>query len=75
MYVTSPVKRDATPITIQKPIGLPVNGTGTFIPQNDANKVGIAMMIVMEANSFITMFRLFEIMDANVVIVPETIFR
>ena len=46
------------PITTQKPFGLPLNATGTFIPQKLASMVGMDKIMVMAAKNFITKFTL-----------------
>ena len=52
------------PHTITNPYGLVANGRGTFIPQILAINVGNDKTIVIDANNFITTFRLFDIIDA-----------
>ena len=53
-----------------KPAGLSVHGTGTFMPQKLETIVGIAMTIVIEASTFMTMLRLFEMTEAKASIMP-----
>ena len=48
--------RIAIAMTIRKPEGFSLIGTGTFIPKKLAMTVGTAMMIVIAARNFITMF-------------------
>lgn len=62
------------PRIIQNPKGEFANGIFImFIPKKLENMVGIAINIVIEVNSFITMFRLFDIMEANASMVPLNI--
>lgn len=52
--------------TIQKPNGLFVKGSpATFMPHKLATIVGIVKIIVMRVSTFITIFKLLEITDAN----------
>ncbi|MNG29177.1 hypothetical protein D3C84_1145620 [compost metagenome] len=48
----------------------PAKGTVTFIPKKLATIVGSDKIIVIDVNSFITLFRLLEITELNVVIIP-----
>lgn len=63
------------PITTQKPFGLSANATGTFIPQKDANIVGMDKIIVMAAKNFITKFTLLLMMLAKPSIMPSKMER
>ena len=63
------------PITIQNPFGLPANATGTFIPQNEANIVGMDKIIVIAAKNFITKFTLLLMMLAKPSIIPSKMER
>ena len=56
--------------TIKNPIGWDAQGTGTFIPKKLAIMVGIAITMVTDARNFMTIFRLFEITEANASIIP-----
>lgn len=58
------------PVTIANPCISFENGNGTFIPQILAINVGNDKTIVIDANNFITTFRLFEITEAYASIVP-----
>lgn len=51
-------------MTTQNPHGLPSKGTPVFIPQKDAIIDGMAIKMVITVNVFITMLRLFDIIDA-----------
>ena len=53
-------------ITIPKPSLFSLSGTGTFIPKKLDITVGIAMIIVIAAKNFMTIFWLFEIIEENV---------
>ena len=63
------------PIIIQKPLGLVLKATGTFIPQKLASMVGMDNMMVMAAKNFITKFTLLLIMLAKPSIMPSKIER
>ena len=59
------------PITTQKPFGLALNATGTFIPHKLASMVGIERIIVMAAKNFITRFTLLLMILAKPSIMPS----
>ena len=67
---TAKVTTIAITIIIANPKKLSSKGTGTFIPQKLEIKVGIAKIIVIEVNVYITPFKLFEIIEAYASIVP-----
>ncbi|EEL76790.1 Mg2+ transporter protein, CorA [Bacillus cereus AH676] len=56
--------------TITKPWASPSNGTFTFIPKKLETIVGKDKMIVIDVNSFITLFKLFDITELKVFIIP-----
>lgn len=67
IYTAVPVTSAAIATTKPNPYGFESRkGTLTFIPQKLAIIVGIAKIIVIDVKNFMTIFKLFEIMDANV---------
>ena len=63
------------PITTPKPHSVPSNGTPTFIPHKLATSVGMEMISVITASSFITTFKLLEITEAYASMVPDKMSR
>ena len=62
--------RAVTPNARAKPHFSPSPGTHVFIPQMDATIEGIEIISVIEVKTFITTFKLFEMIEANASIVP-----
>ena len=73
MKSVTPVKSIVRNIIISNPLGLSCNGNATFIPNIPPIMVGIAINIVTEANTFITILRLFDITEAKKSIVLDKI--
>ncbi len=63
---TSPQMPTVTPITIENACGLSAdNGNAIFIPNIPPIMVGIAIRIVTDASTFITIFKLLDITEAK----------
>ena len=60
---------DATAKMIAKAKGYSANGNATFIPKKLDTIVGRLTTIVIDAKTFITTFKLFEIIDAKASII------
>ena len=71
----TPVTAIQIPMITQNPHTESPNGTATFMPHKLAMSVGIVMISVITASSFMTVFTLLEITEAYASIVPDKISR